>query len=1361
MAGFWDGYNSDTGAKLGVDQGNSGGGVGGFFAAAPKVASDMVMGGVVNPAIDAVSGIYNVAAGQVAADTLDKVRQVRDKITQQHKDALSKLVDVNNPNDKRWDSQAVKDENSKFAKATGALDTYSQNKLQPALDTSQKVDVQKTAAGAATTALNLLTLGTGSLAKGVGTGVKTVLENVGKEAGSNALLGAGYGASMTASDKNATIGDYAKNMATGGVIGGVMGAGFGAITGPGAVADTAAAVNRTAGLKTSLGQVAAKQELSTLDRAQTTAAAAHMVDQTPPGLVVNGDVAVTPGQADINPFNQPEATNTQLPPQDASIPTSAPVTPAQMPITDLAKAAQMENPAMPSVPPTITPGAKAIASTPKLKVSNPDGAVFDPNYKPVIKTEAQLVKEAPVVSVVRKDGTREQYKPKTLDEWKNYERQIDGKVAGTPDANGDVWHISASKLVQKDYNTLKDAPTPAFDGAPQVGKTPVSPEYVKSETKFLNNTDSYMKDIISGKSLSVGEKAFKSKPGTSAADSANEKLAMVLNDRRKNGTLPDGIDGWLNDLGSVPDLDGMGKLPFSGDLHTYHAEVAREAVTNELDHLSSLKASTKTPKMSDSLPKPTNIGAEITPGQNILEANITMTDAQVKQATDALQGLSKKKQVAGLKAAGATEKQMRDVIGVDSNGITLKPMEVVNQGKKAVEDINKVDLPKSTAEEIAQGTPKDLNIQGLNKNTIDFLDKYVPKVDQTTSQKINKAISAGTNTIQRATETLGSFGADVSQQLVKAQKVSSDLKISLRPSLQAISKQSKKMIGDTQTSRTAFGKKLNNALENRTLGDKAFTTQAEKDIYNNTVKVLDAIKVKMQEQGIPVRDNYTPYQMMKDYGESADYLSRGLTDAKTRVESGHVLPRNQDSRGKLNNENILDLLPNYANGMIDHLAFTPVMKAWEEGIGKVPASIRRNTVDFNDGVHYMNRALSDMVNRSSSSLADKAVQGLGNAYYRNALYMNPKNAMYAQLQKLQAVADTTSAGRKAVSGLSKDMQHTILKEHGWFHDLTVSQDAAAGASQAKSNFGKFLQKTDVNRASEASAVHQPTLWGFADEIIKSDVYKTAKSAGKTEDEAFRIAMKDPQLAKQAEISGNMVTNNTMFGANSAARPEILRGKGVIKKAFGMFQRFPLAESNFVKQIFTAKDTRVLDVLQTGDPRKVALGESRMAYNALATRLKDAEKAIKGGAKIKGAPDLQTLGEQIAIAKDAVKKLDAVIKQNSNIKSGQRASAFAAMWVASGAVSTMWDGALNYGNPGAKSKTLGDQIMQQDPTIASKVAPWMPYSVAQSGLTSPLIPFNRYGPSAQGALNLVPGAGVANRLSGKAMSTNLGNWLKGK
>lgn len=102
-------------------------------------------------------------------------------------------------------------------------------------------------------------------------------------------------------------------------------------------------------------------------------------------------------------------------------------------------------------------------NAPTLKINNPDGAVIDGSSKAVADTAPQ-----PVVSVKRADGTLEQYRPKNAEELAYYQKKIDDAriangdtadgIAGTPDANGDVWHISSGTQVQNNYKVMENAP---------------------------------------------------------------------------------------------------------------------------------------------------------------------------------------------------------------------------------------------------------------------------------------------------------------------------------------------------------------------------------------------------------------------------------------------------------------------------------------------------------------------------------------------------------------------------------------------------------------------------------------------------------------------------------------------------------------------------------------------------------------------------------------------------------------------------------------------------------------------------------------------------------------------------------------
>lgn len=166
-------------------------------------------------------------------------------------------------------------------------------------------------------------------------------------------------------------------------------------------------------------------------------------------------------------------------------------------------------------------GGTAVQSN--LSINNPDGADIGTPGKP-----ARPATPNPVVSVIRADGTKQQYKPKTPEEAAFFQRQIDGfrigkgddSVAGTVDANGDRWHISDGSQVKKEYEVIKETPKPAFPDQPTPTPNQVptnAPAATEAATPSVSADlaqaditkipDDIQKKIINGEALTDADKA--------------------------------------------------------------------------------------------------------------------------------------------------------------------------------------------------------------------------------------------------------------------------------------------------------------------------------------------------------------------------------------------------------------------------------------------------------------------------------------------------------------------------------------------------------------------------------------------------------------------------------------------------------------------------------------------------------------------------------------------------------------------------------------------------------------------------------------------------------------------------------------
>ena len=649
------------------------------------------------------------------------------------------------------------------------------------------------------------------------------------------------------------------------------------------------------------------------------------------------------------------------------------------------------------------------------------------------------------------------------------------------------------------------------------------------------------------------------------------------------------------------------------------------------------------------------------------------------------------------------------------------------------------------------------------------------KVASDASEKATKAIGRYlSDSIGYATRTLGEAGARTAESLVRGSKTKADMKTALRPEMVEIVKLSKNIAGKTETARIQTGANIVKALEDRENVAKYITDPETRQLYDRIVTVFDTIKERMIAEGMPVRDNYSPWNMLKDYSESPSYLAEGLTDKKTRVVSGNAMERSLDERPPLTNNNILEVLPRYVDGMINHISFTPVLDEFTDALDSVPAHIRANTSQFNDGIQYLNKMLANGISQGSSSVTDKWIKGLQNNVYSAFLWNNPKNAAFALSQKLLAAGDITADGRNLAKAFDpEDLK--LVDSKAWFGERTVSGDIAGGAEAStragealrSTKVGEAARKYDINRWGEQKSVEGPFRQAFAQGLSQSKAYTEAIASGKTQSQAIKIALKDPAALAFAERSGNIQVNNTAFGANSLARPEFLRDSSAVKRALTMFMRFPLGISNYVRDTIQIKDARALDVIQRGDPRATSIANMRGEYKAYLKGLKDVESAVKDGKAPADAPTPEIIRDHIKLVEDNVKIIDNTIKDLSSLRAGKRVAALSAMWAATAAIQFAWDGIASTINPEADAPTVGGSVSKTDPTVVSLANPWNQNSKVRAGFNSPLNPVNKYGGiNSRTVLNAIPVVGAINTASrtvtgGNGISDWIDDRLRGK
>ena len=733
-----------------------------------------------------------------------------------------------------------------------------------------------------------------------------------------------------------------------------------------------------------------------------------------------------------------------------------------------------------------------------------------------------------------------------------------------------------------------------------------------------------------------------------------------------------------------------------------------------------------------------SMAAEVTPGKtDTMQIETSLDDVSAAKLAQEIkdQGLNPKEQMQAIKASGMTDQQALTHFGTNRDGsVVQKPMEVTDMPRKT----SALDEPVLDTTQLKEVDPSLQPLvaqqQNLNNKTSQagFLDRYTKGF------------------INRSADETGALGADVASSMVKGAKVKADIGNTLRPLMQNIDKGVKKVAGKTEIGQAQFMTKVDKALTDRNNARSLFKDDAEFKVYQDIEKVYDYIKEERQARGLAVRDDYSPTQMIKAGGEDPSYLSESLNAKITTADSRFSKARRSEEGADQAVFSTKDLY-NYVNSQSTEFAYKEAAQVFREGIKNVPPEIAA-TKQFQNGIKNLADAYAKAVNPKGTSKGDAIVRGFQSTIYKNILWNNPKNAMFSRAQTLIAKGDVSKEAKAIVKSFDKDTLKEIYDQK-WFGDATVSADMPTTPEARLSKLAEGLRKYDVNRAGEEYAVKKPFALGYAQGLSETAAYKEAIKGGASKAEAAKIAMGDEAARAYAERAGNVLVNNTSFGANSMARPEFLRDASAVKRTFTMFMRFPLGMTQLIKDSMKPADARAIDVLMKGDPRAVPIPEMRQKYQGTLKALNQIEKAAKDG---KLDVDKTALQNSINDMKANIKVVDDTIKELSTIRGNKRTAALIKMWAATAAIQFAWTGLTD-----PEDASVIDSAASADPTILSKVNPANPYSVPNAGLTSPLLPSSKYGINLNGATNLIPGVGAANRITKYATGKSAVDWLRGK
>lgn len=600
------------------------------------------------------------------------------------------------------------------------------------------------------------------------------------------------------------------------------------------------------------------------------------------------------------------------------------------------------------------------------------------------------------------------------------------------------------------------------------------------------------------------------------------------------------------------------------------------------------------------------------------------------------------------------------------------------------------------------------------------------------------------DTLTYAARTMGKTGTDFVYDMLQGNKFKRDALTALRDNMSEISKLNKKLAGKSLTARRDLGARIGAALDDRANVGQLITKPEERKLFDRYVQVFDYIKGLREKSGLETLENYRPWVNMKEAAEPPTWLAENVTNKRTQTLSRFSKERTRTEVDDKVDNNLADMIYGYVNSQLNEMAYDAPVRKFKGNIDNLNAGNKANVAGMNDGLDYMRTLVEQAVNPARKNPAERFAGKLTSNVYGAVLPFNVRLAIQNKTQKFVANSRVSKGARSMAKKLSesdaKELEKGLI-----FGDTTVYgqlEDVNPVPSGKGKGVIEKVKKVDPYQKSEHNNVITSYHKGAMQAVKESEVYKAAKANGQKTEEAIHTALQDPQVRESAIRRGNVVVNDTQFGASPLARPEMLREEGSLwgiipKKIIYMFTRFPIGMSQHTLEVLDNKGTRALEMLKNGDPRAVPIAEMRTNFHVLLDSMKDAQKALDKGTDI-GIPK-DVLNEQIAVVGKNLKTIDSQAKKLSQIRGGKTVKNLGKMWAAAAAIQIIFDGGIqSFADDPVGTST--EAINKTNPTMGNRVVG--EYSPL-AAITSSASPINKYGKiNTRAVTNYIPVVGLA-------------------
>lgn len=590
---------------------------------------------------------------------------------------------------------------------------------------------------------------------------------------------------------------------------------------------------------------------------------------------------------------------------------------------------------------------------------------------------------------------------------------------------------------------------------------------------------------------------------------------------------------------------------------------------------------------------------------------------------------------------------------------------------------------------------------------------------------------------------LGKVGTDIGYKLAEGAKVRADIQSTLLPTAKRAMDNLAKL-AKSDSGKADVQARIYQALEDRDNAANILHGAKEKALFDDAVSVLDWVKDERIRRGKAViGENYSPRAAVRDALEAPERMFESARSAFGRdVSSSFSKERSKKIPDAEINRRIIELLPQYISSQSKEFAYEGAIDYMKKELPNVDPAFLTDTKSVRRGTEYLQTLVKQVLDPKMTTKAEQFQNKLIANTYRNQLGFSLKYAVTNLTQKFSTMANTTKQARKLAGQMDK-ADIDALRKGLVSGDTTVSSEAFQNADNtlggADGKVDAFFRRFDPGAKTEKLNVNNSFDTGVAQAVVDSQEYKAAIKAGLRPKDAAKQALQDEKVRDLAVRRGNVVMNDTQFGANFILKPEFFRESdtffGLSDKWYKQYQRFPFGMIQQATTILKNNDARALDILRRGNPAETNLVDYRKSAEALSSGVDDIIKGVKAG-EIKDVSLEVAQGYKKSLEK-ATKELNKEMKKVSLVRGRKTAGSFAKMWAAASAIQFLFDGgnfkegdeqteaqqkALRYGAP------ISVPTRDQNPLVGSFTP------------SSPLRPNGNFDKGK--LLNFVPGVGLA-------------------